>query len=72
MQQETGQRTEAAGTILRLLYHNVVMKRELSQKANLSIYRSIYIPTLTSGHDGWVMTKRMRSLIQSVITLVTD
>ena len=42
------------------------MKKELSQKAKLSIYRSIYIPTLTYGHELWVVTERMRSRIQAV------
>ncbi len=28
-----------------------MMKRELSQKEKLSIYQSIYVPTLTYGHD---------------------
>ena len=41
------------------------MKRELSRKAKLSIYQSIYVPTLTYGHDLWVMTKRIRSQKQA-------
>ena len=41
-----------------LLYCTVdVTKRELSQKAKLSIYRSIFTSTLTYRHEGWVMTK---------------
>ncbi|KAI3351580.1 hypothetical protein L3Q82_020418 [Scortum barcoo] len=32
----------------------VVVKKELSRKAKLSIYRSIYVPTLTYGHELWV------------------
>ncbi|KAI3371645.1 hypothetical protein L3Q82_024214 [Scortum barcoo] len=40
----------------------VVVKKELSRKAKLSIYdRSIYVPTLTYGHELWVMTERTRS-----------
>jgi len=31
---------------MRALYRSVVVKRELSRKAKLSIYRSIYVPTL--------------------------
>jgi len=31
----------------------------------LSIYRSIYVPTLTYGHKLWVVTERMRSPIQA-------
>ncbi|KAI3377919.1 hypothetical protein L3Q82_009049 [Scortum barcoo] len=39
-----------------------VVKKELSRKAKLSIYRSIYVPTLTYGHELWVMTEeRTRS-----------
>ena len=32
---------------------------------DLSIYRSIYVPTLTYGHELWVMTERIRSWIQA-------
>uniref|UniRef100_A0A8C6U756 TBC1 domain family member 5 n=1 Tax=Neogobius melanostomus TaxID=47308 RepID=A0A8C6U756_9GOBI len=37
----------------------------LKQGAKLSIYRSIYVPTLTYGHEIWVMTERTRSRIQA-------
>ena len=39
----------------------VVVKRELSWKAKLSIYQSIYIPTLTCGHELWIVTERKTS-----------
>ena len=54
-----------AGAVLRSLCRTVGMKRELSQKAKLSTYQSFFIPTLTYGHEGWVMTKRTRSRIQA-------
>ena len=38
----------------------VVVKKELSQKAKFSIYRSICVPTLTCGHEFCVVTERMR------------
>ncbi|TWW73546.1 hypothetical protein D4764_15G0009400 [Takifugu flavidus] len=41
------------------------MRKELSRKAELSIYRSIYVPILTYGHQRWVMTERMRSRLQA-------
>ncbi|KAK3554499.1 hypothetical protein QTP70_024405, partial [Hemibagrus guttatus] len=44
---------------------SVVVKKELSRKAKLSIYQSVYVPTLTYGHELWVMTKRIRSRIQA-------
>ncbi len=46
------------------LHRPVVMKRELSLKAKLSIYQSIYVTTLTCGHELWVMTNRMRLRVQ--------
>uniref|UniRef100_A0A669BS49 Reverse transcriptase domain-containing protein n=1 Tax=Oreochromis niloticus TaxID=8128 RepID=A0A669BS49_ORENI len=36
----------AAAAAMRTLYQSVVVKRELNIKAKLSIYRSIYVPTL--------------------------
>lgn len=38
-------------------------KKELNQKAKLSIYQSIL--TFTHGHKLWVVTERKRSWIQS-------
>ncbi|KAK3536646.1 hypothetical protein QTP86_015449 [Hemibagrus guttatus] len=48
-----------------VMYWSVVVKKELSRKAKLSIYQSIYVPTLTYGHELWVKTKRVRSRIQA-------
>ncbi|TWW73197.1 hypothetical protein D4764_15G0005910 [Takifugu flavidus] len=42
-----------------------MVKKELSRKAKLSIYRSIYVPVLTYGHQCWVMTERTRLRIQA-------
>uniref|UniRef100_A0A8C6NQ68 Reverse transcriptase domain-containing protein n=1 Tax=Nothobranchius furzeri TaxID=105023 RepID=A0A8C6NQ68_NOTFU len=55
----------AASAVMRALYRSVVLKKELSQKAKLSIYRWIYVPTLTYGHELWVATERTRSRIQA-------
>ncbi|WP_214636687.1 hypothetical protein, partial [Mycobacterium tuberculosis] len=65
MEPEIGRRIGAAGAVLRSLYRTVVTKRELSRKAKLSIYRSIFVPILTYGHEGWVMTERTRSRVQA-------
>ena len=51
----------AVSAVMRTLKQSVVVKREVSQNAKLSIYRSIYVLTLTQGHLLWVVTKRMRS-----------
>jgi len=44
----------AACAVMRALYRSVLVKRELSRKAKLSIYRSICVPNLTYGHKLWV------------------
>ncbi|TWW77032.1 R2DM Retrovirus-related Pol polyprotein from type II retrotransposable element [Takifugu flavidus] len=57
MEQEIDRRIAAASAVMRTLHQSVVVKRELSQKVKLSIYRSIFITALTYGHELWVMTE---------------
>ncbi|TWW73387.1 hypothetical protein D4764_15G0007810 [Takifugu flavidus] len=65
MEREIDRRIGAASAVMRTLHRSVVVKRELSRKAKLSIYRSIFVPTLTYGHELWVMTERTRSQVQA-------
>ncbi|KAK3524784.1 hypothetical protein QTP86_005457 [Hemibagrus guttatus] len=65
MYREIDRRIGAAAAVIRSMYRSVVMKKELTRKAKLSIYQSIYVPTLTYGHELWVMTERVRSRIQA-------
>ena len=50
---------------MRALHYSVVMKRELSKKAKLSIFKAVVVPIFTYGHESWVMTERMRSQVQA-------
>ncbi|TWW61046.1 hypothetical protein D4764_05G0011360 [Takifugu flavidus] len=50
MEREIDRRIGAASAVM---HRSVVVKKELSQKAKLSIYRSIFVPTLTYGHELW-------------------
>ena len=50
---------------MRALHHSVVLKRELSRKAKLSVFKSIFVPILTYGHESWVMTERVRTQMQA-------
>ena len=34
-------------------------------KAKLSIFKAVFVPILTYGHESWVMTERMRSQVQA-------
>ncbi|KAK3530818.1 hypothetical protein QTP70_002852 [Hemibagrus guttatus] len=58
MDREIDRRIRAAAAVMRSMYRSVVVKKELSRKAKPSIYQSIYVPTLTYGHELWVMTER--------------
>ena len=63
-EQEISRRIRASGAVLQSLYHTVVTKRELSQKAKLFVYRAIFVPTLNYGHEVCFMTERTRLRIQ--------
>jgi len=39
----------------------VVTKRELSNTAKLSVFKSVFIPILTYGHESWVKTENIIS-----------
>ncbi|KAK3518675.1 hypothetical protein QTP70_007168 [Hemibagrus guttatus] len=62
---EIDRRIGAAAAVMRSMYRSVVVKKELSRKAKLSIYQSIYVPTLTYGHELWVINRRVRSRLQA-------
>jgi len=65
MEWEIYRRIGAASAVMQALHWPVMVKKELSQKAKLSIYWSIYVPTLTYDHKLWVVTERTRSRIQA-------
>ena len=63
--EELNTRVGKASAVMRPLRYSVVMKRELSKKTKLSIFKTAFVPILTYGHESWVMTERMRSLVQA-------
>uniref|UniRef100_A0A8C6L8D1 Reverse transcriptase domain-containing protein n=1 Tax=Nothobranchius furzeri TaxID=105023 RepID=A0A8C6L8D1_NOTFU len=65
LEREIDRRIGATSAVMWALYRSVVVNRELSQMAKLSIYRSIYVLTLTYGHEFWVVTERTRSWMQA-------
>ncbi|TWW68233.1 hypothetical protein D4764_19G0000310 [Takifugu flavidus] len=64
LEQEIDRRI-AVSAVMRSLHRSIVVKRELSQKVKLSIYWSIFVPTLNYGHELWIMTERTRSRVQA-------
>ena len=55
-----------ASVVMCQFYRSIVLlKRELSTKAKLSVFRSIFVPILTYDHECWIMTERVRSRVQA-------
>ena len=63
--EELDTRIGKASAVKRALHYLDVKKRELSKKAKLSIFKAVFVPILTYGHESWVMTERMRSQVQA-------
>lgn len=55
----------ASAAKIEVLHQSVWVKRVMSHQVKLLIYRSVYVLTLTYGLEFWIITKRMRSQIQS-------
>jgi len=53
--EEIDTRIGKANAVLRELYRSVVTKRELSNTAKLSVFKLVFVPILTYGHESWIM-----------------
>jgi len=62
---EIDTRVGEANAVLREFYWSVVTKRELSNIAKLSVFKSVFVPILTYGHEFWVMTERISTQVQA-------
>lgn len=65
MEQEKQVVVGMASVVMQELYRTVVAKKDLSRKAMLLIYRSVYVPTLIYSHELLVVTERATPLIQA-------
>jgi len=54
-----------ANAVLRELHCSVVTKRKFSKNAKLSVFKSVFVPNLTCGHESWVTTERILSKEQT-------
>ena len=55
---ELDTRIAKASAAMQALHYSVVMKRELSKKAKLCIFETIFVPILTYGHESWVIIEK--------------
>ena len=51
--------------VMRQLCQSVVLKRELNTRAKLFVFKSVFVPILTYGHECWVMSERVRFQVQA-------
>ena len=63
--EELDTRIGKASAVMQVLHYSLVMKRELSKKAKLSIFKTVFVPILTYGHESWLMTERVQSQVQA-------
>ena len=63
--QERDTRIQKGSAVMRQLYRSIVLKRKLCTKAKLFVFRSVFVPILTYGHECWVMTERVRFRVQA-------
>ena len=68
--QEIDTRIGKANAVLRELYRSVATKRELSNTAKLSVFKSIFVTILTCGHKSWVMTERMLNQVSTKVGIL--
>ena len=54
-----------ANAAMRQLHRYVILKGELCTRAKLSIFRSVYVPILTYGHECWIINEKVRSRVQA-------
>ena len=64
-EEELDTRIGKASAVMRALHYSVAMKRELSKNAKLSIFKTVFVPILTYGHESWVMIEQVRSQVQA-------
>ena len=57
--EELDTRIGKASAVMRALHYSVVMKTRIVLKAKLSTFEAVFVPTLTYGHEFWVMTEKV-------------
>lgn len=60
MERESHRPIGAPSAEMQTLHRIVVVKQKLILKVKLLVYKLIYVPTLTCGHELWVITERLR------------
>lgn len=59
-------RMEGAARMYHAIRSNFLTKREVSRHTKISVYKSIFVPILTFGSESWVLSKKLKSKVQSI------
>ncbi|CAM1318949.1 Uncharacterised protein r2_g2710 [Pycnogonum litorale] len=60
----------AAGAVMSRMRRSVLPRRELGVKAELAVFKSVFVPILTYGRETWVMTEKMRTAEMAFLRIV--
>ena len=63
--EESDTRIGEANVVLRELHCPVVTKQEFSNTTKLSVFKSVFVPILSYGHESRVMTERILTQVQA-------
>jgi len=56
---------DKVNAVLREFYRSVVTTWKLPNTAKLSVFKSVFVPILTCGHESWIMAEVMQSQVQA-------
>ncbi|KAJ3655554.1 hypothetical protein Zmor_014678 [Zophobas morio] len=59
------ERIEKCNKLYYAINNTFINKREISQKTKMSVYKTIYLPTLTYGCETWVLSQKMKSRLEA-------
>jgi len=53
-------------TLRNVLYHTILVKKEITVATKLTCYQSLFVPTLTYGHEAWTLTKERTDRLKTL------
>ncbi|CAH2003424.1 unnamed protein product [Acanthoscelides obtectus] len=66
MEAELSERINKAVKTYHTMSKVFLRNKKISRKSKMMVYKTIFIPTLIYGSEGWVLTNRLKSKIQAV------
>lgn len=64
-EEEITDRIQAANRLYHLLKTPLIGKKELSQKTKMTVFKTIFVPSLIFGSESWILSRRLKSQLQA-------